>query len=463
MDRSFERIYRRHVGDVYRYALAVMRNPTDAEDVTQTTFLNAYRAYAGGERPRQPQNWLITIAHNVCRQRFRQAQRRPREVAYDENVGERLEDADRGPTAEDLRRALSHLAFNQRTALVMRELEGRSYAEIAGIVGLSIAAVETLIFRARRALREQLDGTLTCAAAERALSLEADGRLGRGERGPLRAHLRECKECASAARRQRAQRSAWKALGVLPVPTSLSALFGGGGAAIGVKAAAVAASAIAAGGLGLAGERHFRSHASGTKSYVAKPAAAKPQAVKPQAARPQAAKPGPPANTHLASIVASPAVASPRVPVVFRHTAASAAAKAVGRSGGERDGGGTGSTVQRGAVQTQHDQATKEQDGGGGSAAGHEQQTHHQGNGGGDQAHQGQGDQGQTRATVTSAVESQPAPPQSDGQGDHSHSPVGSGGGGGSSGDRQNARAQSDGEQKQLSDSSSGPPASSGG
>jgi DNA-directed RNA polymerase specialized sigma24 family protein len=55
MDRSFERIYRRHVGDVYRYALAVMRNPTDAEDVTQTTFLNAYRAYAGGERPRQPQ------------------------------------------------------------------------------------------------------------------------------------------------------------------------------------------------------------------------------------------------------------------------------------------------------------------------------------------------------------------------------------------------------------------------
>ena len=73
-DRAFERLYKRHVGDVYRYALAVMRNPTDAEDVTQTTFLNAYRAYVEkGSRPDKPQNWLIAIAHNVCRQRFRQS------------------------------------------------------------------------------------------------------------------------------------------------------------------------------------------------------------------------------------------------------------------------------------------------------------------------------------------------------------------------------------------------------
>src|SRR5438874_6148595 len=73
-DRGFERMYRRYVGDVYRYALAVMRNPTDAEDVTQTTFLNAYRAYVEkGNRPEKPHNWLIAIAHNVCRQRFRQS------------------------------------------------------------------------------------------------------------------------------------------------------------------------------------------------------------------------------------------------------------------------------------------------------------------------------------------------------------------------------------------------------
>jgi RNA polymerase sigma factor (sigma-70 family) len=269
-DRSFERIYRRYAGDVYRYALAVLRNAADAEDVTQTTFMNAYRAYAAGERPRQPQNWLIAIAHNVCRQRFRQSQRRPQEVAFDDNVGDPLEDDDRGPTAEDLRRALSHLAFNQRAALVMRELEGRSYSEIAEILGLTVAAVETLLFRARRALREQREGALTCAEAERALSLEADGRLPRSEKGPLRGHLRECKDCAAAARRQRAQRSAWKALGAIPLPASLTSLFGGGGgAAIGIKAAAVAASALAAGGLGVVSERQLTGHPAKAKRHPA--------------------------------------------------------------------------------------------------------------------------------------------------------------------------------------------------
>src|SRR5438128_6218041 len=192
-DRSFERLYRRHAADVYRYALAVLRNPADAEDVTQTTFLNAYRAFQKGEHPRQPQNWLIAIAHNVCRQRFRQATRRPQEVAFDDNTTDWLEADEPGPSADDLRRALGYLAFNQRAALVMRELEGRSYAEIAELLGISVPAVETLIFRARRAVREQLEGSLTCAQAERALSLEVDGRLSRADKGPLRAHLRECK------------------------------------------------------------------------------------------------------------------------------------------------------------------------------------------------------------------------------------------------------------------------------
>src|SRR5579884_2212640 len=82
-DRAFERLYRRHALDVYRYAFGVLRNQADAEDVTQTTFLNAYRALERGERPEAPQHWLISIAHNVCRQRFRTAQRRVREVGLD--------------------------------------------------------------------------------------------------------------------------------------------------------------------------------------------------------------------------------------------------------------------------------------------------------------------------------------------------------------------------------------------
>jgi RNA polymerase sigma-70 factor (ECF subfamily) len=264
-DRGFERLYKRHVGDVYRYALAVMRNPTDAEDVTQTTFLNAYRAYVEkGSRPEKPQNWLIAIAHNVCRQRFRQTARRPSEVSFEDDIADTVAD-DEALSGEDIRRALGHLAFNQRAALVMRELEGRSYAEIAEILEVSTSAVETLIFRARRALREQLEGSLTCGEAEFAISRQLDGRLPRGERGQLRAHLRECPECAGFARRQRAQRGALKTLALVPVPSSLLSLFGGGGgAAVGtglgtgltLKAAAALTAGLAIGGASYEGVRH---------------------------------------------------------------------------------------------------------------------------------------------------------------------------------------------------------------
>jgi RNA polymerase sigma factor (sigma-70 family) len=260
-DRAFERLYRKHAGDVYRYALVVLRNQADAEDVTQTTFLNAYRALERGEQPRSPQNWLIAIAHNVCRQRFRQSQRRPNEIELNEELAEAVVEED-PISAEDIRRALGHLAFNQRAALVMRELEGRSYQEIAEILAVSVSAVETLIFRARRALREQLEEGITCHEAELAISRQLDKRLTRTERGVLRAHLRECEDCARFARSQRAQRGAIKALAAIPLPSSLNSLFGGGsGAAVGggsaavggglaFKAAAVGAGALLATGVG---------------------------------------------------------------------------------------------------------------------------------------------------------------------------------------------------------------------
>jgi len=284
-DRAFERMYQRHVGDVYRYALAVMRNPADAEDVTQTTFLNAYRSFTEkGKRPEKPQNWLIAIAHNVCRQRFRQSARRPFEVAFEDDIGDTIVDDD-APSGDDIRRALSHLAFNQRAALVMRELEGRSYSEIAEILDLSTSAVETLIFRARRALREQLEGSLTCGEAEFAISRQLDGRLPRGERGQLRAHLRECAECAAFARRQRAQRGALKSLALVPLPGSLGSFFGGSSAAVGtgvaLKAAAALTAGVVIGGAGYEGVRHAPWQPP--TSHAATPAAPIIQSVAPDA------------------------------------------------------------------------------------------------------------------------------------------------------------------------------------
>jgi RNA polymerase sigma factor (sigma-70 family) len=160
-EARFEQLYREYAGDVYRYALAIMRNPADAEDVTQATFLNAWRAFSAGEEPRAPLNWFISIAHNVCRLRFRTKSRRPQEVEFEPALAEAP--VNDGPSASDVLEALAELPLNQRAALVMRELEGRSYGEIASILGVSRAAVETLIFRARRSLRIKRDAVRTLA------------------------------------------------------------------------------------------------------------------------------------------------------------------------------------------------------------------------------------------------------------------------------------------------------------
>jgi RNA polymerase sigma factor (sigma-70 family) len=219
-EQAFESLYERHLCDVYQYTSALLGDAADAEDVTQATFLNAYRAIERGARPRSARAWLHSIALNLCRQRFRQAARRPLQVPLESDLAD-VEADDQSPTLDDLMRALKQLPFNQRAALVMREFEGRPPREIAQALELSLGAVETLLFRARRSLREQLESDLTCQEAERAMSLQQDGMLARRDRGPLRAHLRACPECARRARRVRAQRGALKSLALLPLPSSL--------------------------------------------------------------------------------------------------------------------------------------------------------------------------------------------------------------------------------------------------
>jgi RNA polymerase sigma factor (sigma-70 family) len=152
-DRAFESLYRCYVKDVYHYALALLRNPADAEDVTQTTFMNAYRAFKRGEQIEKPQNWLIKIAHNAARTRYARAARRVSEVPLEDHLDQLAVPESERPDVQAVLDALGTLPLNQRAALVMRELEGRTYAEIADTLEVSVAAVETLIFRARRSLR----------------------------------------------------------------------------------------------------------------------------------------------------------------------------------------------------------------------------------------------------------------------------------------------------------------------
>ena len=227
-EAAFESLYSRHARDVYGYALAMLGDPADAEDVTQTTFMNAYRAFERGQRPSKPRGWLFAIAHNVCRQRWRQAASRPREVELEDRYP--AADESEAPSAQEIARALQALPFNQRSALVMRELEGRRQSEIAEALGVSVSAVETLLFRARRGVREQLESSLTCDEAARAISRQLDGGSSRADRAALRAHLRRCDACATFARRARAHQGALRRMRALPLPASLLA-WGGGTAA----------------------------------------------------------------------------------------------------------------------------------------------------------------------------------------------------------------------------------------
>lgn len=153
-ERTFERLYRLHRGDVYRFVLRDLRNPDDAEDVTQAAFLNAYRALQRGSEPEKPRAWLFTIAQNVTRRRFRSRAAHPYEVELDPNA--HVAPQSDAPSAAEIRDALRRLRPNQRAVIVLREIGGLSYAEIAETLGLSVSAVETLLFRSRRALREEL-------------------------------------------------------------------------------------------------------------------------------------------------------------------------------------------------------------------------------------------------------------------------------------------------------------------
>ncbi|MFL5928339.1 MAG: RNA polymerase sigma factor, partial [Gaiellaceae bacterium] len=190
-----ERLYRKHSGEVLRYAQRVLRSRADAEDATQAVFIRALRALERGEHVRAPRNWLIKIAHNECR---RLLSARKLHVELPDQLATEPEEAGR---AGELKSALEVLPNSQRQALVLRELEGRTYDEIAATLRVSLSAVETLIFRARRAVREQLELAMTCEEFGALLDDPA-------ARARIRAHARACAACAHLERQARGRKGA---------------------------------------------------------------------------------------------------------------------------------------------------------------------------------------------------------------------------------------------------------------
>jgi RNA polymerase sigma-70 factor (ECF subfamily) len=150
-------LYERHASLVFQYCRNWLRSHEEAEDAVQTTFLYAYRALDRGVVPAHERPWLVSIARNVCLSRTDAARRRAVEVAQDPHALEEIIAAP-APTNEldGLTDALATLTEQQRHAIVLREWHGLTYGEIAERLELSQAAVETLLFRARRSLARRL-------------------------------------------------------------------------------------------------------------------------------------------------------------------------------------------------------------------------------------------------------------------------------------------------------------------
>jgi RNA polymerase sigma-70 factor (ECF subfamily) len=158
-DEAFEALYEQYSSRVFGYCLKWLRSREEAEDAVQTTFLYAMRGLRRGVVPTFGEAWLLAIARNVCRTRTEVIRRRAVEIVRSPQL---LEESIAAPARNDelagLSEALGGLTEQQRRAILLREWQGLSYREIADELDLSQAAVETLLFRARRALAARLSG-----------------------------------------------------------------------------------------------------------------------------------------------------------------------------------------------------------------------------------------------------------------------------------------------------------------
>jgi RNA polymerase sigma-70 factor (ECF subfamily) len=175
LDRSFSELYRTHLRDVYSYAYYRVGNHHDAEDLTEQTFLQAYRHYEralreSDGRPLRP--WLIRIAHNLAANYYRDRARRPESAIEDaavisaphttETLVEGREEL------EQILAGVQQLPDDRREALIMRFALGMDNREIARALGRSDGATKVLLHRAIK----QLEGIVSQPATDGAGALD---------------------------------------------------------------------------------------------------------------------------------------------------------------------------------------------------------------------------------------------------------------------------------------------------
>jgi RNA polymerase sigma factor (sigma-70 family) len=213
-DEAFGVIHDRYRQRLFAYTRQMLPGArSDAEDVLQDVFLRAYSALRDDDRPVTLRAWLYRVAHNRCVDQLR----RPAPAASEIFDMSRLPLHDpliETQLREDLRRLVCdvrRLPEQQRSALLMRELEGLGYGELADALGVTVPAVKSLLVRARMGLMEAGEARdAPCADIRAELSLSYD----RGVRasGRSRRHLRDCAGCRGY---KRALRGASQGFGAL--------------------------------------------------------------------------------------------------------------------------------------------------------------------------------------------------------------------------------------------------------
>ena len=295
----------------------------DAEDALQDVFLRAYGALRADDRPVTLRAWLYRVAHNRCVDQLRRVSPPPADVLDVSRtpLQDPLAEAER---REDLRRLIEdvrRLPEQQRSALLMRELEGLSYAELAGALGVTIPAVKSLLVRARIGLAEAVEARDAACGEVRAHLAAAHGRGVRSS-GLARRHMRDCAGCREYRRQLRAARRSFAALSPA-APGPISALLqllgiGGGSGAAAAGTAGTAGTIITSAGT-----------ASKVAAIVCGAAITAGGAVEVHHRVAKSPPPEPPARSAPANAVAAPAPKprAPEAPAARAAAASSVAAK----------------------------------------------------------------------------------------------------------------------------------------
>ncbi len=162
LDQSnFEQIFLPHLDAAYNLARWLLRNDQDAEDAVQEAYMRAYKAFArfrGGDG----KAWFMTIVRNVCYTMIQKLRSHETPEPFDEEIhqptgeSEMQEAFRQKANAENLHGALEKLPDEFREVIVLHDLEGFAYKEIASVVGIPIGTVMSRLARARARLRDEI-------------------------------------------------------------------------------------------------------------------------------------------------------------------------------------------------------------------------------------------------------------------------------------------------------------------